>query len=106
MSAQVLQRLEVCHGHLIEALDGDDLDALNDSIWALQTAVDAARGTGAWRDVPEAKERALRISALAEAAMMRVNILTNETRERLAAIEAFRGRPRIPSYDRQGLHIL
>lgn len=102
MSALALARIEQCQEALIGALDGDDIEILEESIENLRLLVEAARGTGAWRDKPDARERAQRVSALAHAAMVRVNFLTDVTRQRLEALAAIRGRPLAVHYGREG----
>jgi len=94
--------MEECHQALVSALDGNDIDALEHSIEGLRVAVEAARGNGAWRDEPELKARASRIAALAQAAMVRVNFLTDMTRQRLEALAAVQGRPVAAHYGRGG----
>jgi hypothetical protein len=102
MSAAALREMEQCHEALIQALDGDDIDALEQSIEMLRFAVNAARETGAWTVEGEVRERAQRISALAEAAMMRVNFLTDQARQRLEMISVLRGHPIAAHYGRTG----
>ena len=98
MSVSALRKVEECHEALIQALDGDDIDSLEQCVEMLRYAVEAARGMGGWQDEPEAQERATRISALAQAAMMRVNFLTDLTRQRLETLAALRGRPTTQHY--------
>lgn len=93
MSASALAKMEECQEALVHALDGDDIDALEQSIEVLRYTVEAARGMGGWHDEPDLRERALRIQSLAQAAMMRVNFLTDLTRQRLDTLAALRGRP-------------
>ena len=102
MSAAALRKMEECQEALIGALDGNDIDALEQSIEMLRYAVEAAREAGGWHDEPENRARAGRIAALAEAAMMRVNFLTDLTRQRLEALAALRGRSTPGHYGRNG----
>ncbi|QPQ55343.1 hypothetical protein IC614_01650 [Allosphingosinicella flava] len=91
-------KLEECQEALVHALDGDDIDALEQSIEALRHTVEAARGVGGWHDEPDLRDRAVRIQSLAQAAMMRVNFLTDLTRQRLETLSALRGRPAVHHY--------
>ena len=93
MSAAALRKIEDCQEALVSALDGDNIDALEQSIEALRYAVDAARSVGGWHDEAEIRARAEKIRALAHAAMIRVNFLTDMTRQRLDTLAALRGRP-------------
>lgn len=98
MSAAVLRQMEECQEALVRAIDGDDIDALEQSIEMLRQTAEAARGMGGWQDEPEVRERAARIRTLAHAAMMRVNFLTDITRQRLETLAALRGRPAVHHY--------
>ena len=66
-------------------------------------AVDAVRAAGVWRDDAEAKSRAGHVARLADAARIRVNFLTDLTRQRIDALDALRGRT--VAYGRDGRHV-
>lgn len=91
MSTRSLERLEDCQQGLIAALDGNDLEALEQSIAGLGEAIAIVRHEGAWHDQPDVVQRASRISVLAEAARVRVNFLTDMTQRRLDQISTLRG---------------
>ena len=91
MSSNALQRLEEAHEELIGALDANDVDSIELKVEELRSAISAVRAMGGWRDSPELKHRARRISQLGEAARVRVNFLTDMTRQRLQMLSAARG---------------
>jgi hypothetical protein len=91
MSTNALQRLEEAHEELIGALDANDVESIELKVEELRSAISAVRAMGGWRDSPELKHRAKRISQLGEAARIRVNFLTDMTRQRLQMLGAARG---------------
>ncbi len=91
MSANALARLEEAHEGLIGALDGNDVESIESRLEELRTAISAVRSMGGWRESPDLKARAKRIAALGEAARIRVNFLTDLTRQRLELLSASRG---------------
>ena len=91
MSINALQRLEEAHEELIGALDANDVESIELKVEELRSAISAVRAMGGWRDAPELKNRAKRISQLGEAARIRVNFLTDMTRQRLQMLGAVRG---------------
>ena len=93
MSLASLDRLAACHEALIHALDGNDLGALDEACRGLAGAVAAARAEQDLGSSPELKERLLNLSALAHAAQVRVNFLTDRIRRRIDAVAAMRGEP-------------
>ena len=93
MSLASLDRLATCHEALIHALDGNDLGALDEACRGLAGAVAAARAEQDSGSSPELKERLLNLSALAHAAQVRVNFLTDRIRRRIDAVAAMRGEP-------------
>lgn len=97
-----LEHLEACQEGLIAALDGHDVEALEASIIRLGEAVQVARAQGAWRDRPDVVQHAKRIAALAEAARVRVNFLTDMTQRRLDQLNGVRGRVPAAVYNRSG----
>lgn len=102
MTADPLERLEAAHEALIEALDGDDVAAIELRIDLLRGAIDAVRAQGGWRDADQLKERARRIAQLGEAARVRVNFLTDLTRQRLQILGAVRGEMACAAYGPAG----
>lgn len=91
MSLDTLGRLEAAHEGLICALDANDVETIEQRVEELRAAISAVRAQGGWRETPNMKERAGRISQLGEAARVRVNFLTDLTRQRLQMLAAARG---------------
>jgi hypothetical protein len=102
MSLLVLDRLASCHEALIHALDGNDLGAIETTTLALADAVAAARARQDWAATPEIRERLLSLAALAQAAQIRVNFLTDTIRRRVNAMAALRGAEPAMTYQPQG----
>ncbi|PSJ39664.1 hypothetical protein [Allosphingosinicella deserti] len=100
MSLHALGRLEAAHERLIRALDHEDVAMLERRVEDLRSAIDDVRSHGAWRDEGEVRERAERITRLADAARIRVNFLTDITRQRLQRIGDVRGQSAIGTYSR------
>lgn len=91
MSVNALARLEAAHEGLIGALDGADVEAIEGKVEELRSAISEVRAMGGWRESPDLKARAKRIAALGEAARIRVNFLTDLTRQRLEMLSTARG---------------
>lgn len=102
MSCASLHRLEACHHALIDALDAQDVDALESAIEDFRAALDDVRGRGAWYDDPGVLDSATRIHALSEAARIRVNFLTDLNQQRINALAAARGLEGNMTYGRSG----
>lgn len=90
MQLAILDGLAKSHEALIRALDGDDLSAIEQATAALAEAVHEARRHD-WHSTPDLKERLLSLAALAQAAQIRVNFLTDMIRRRVDAAAALRG---------------
>ena len=91
MTSNALARLEAAHEGLIAALDGSDVEGIELKLEDLRTAIADVRSMGGWRESPDLKARAKRIAALGEAARIRVNFLTDLTRQRLEMLSVVRG---------------
>ncbi len=102
MSVTALDRLEEAHRDLIGALDAQDVESIERRVEELKTAISAVRALGGWRETRELKDRARRISQLGEAARIRVNFLTDMTRQRLELLAAARGDFRPGTYAPNG----
>jgi hypothetical protein len=102
MMSASLQRLEACHHMLIDALDSQDIDALEGSINEFRDALDEVRAQGAWREDTSVLDSVARIYALTEAARIRVNFLTDLNQQRLEALAAARGQHSGAVYGRIG----
>lgn len=102
MTPAPLQQLEACHHALIDALDAQDLEALEGSIDAFRSALEQVHAQGAWRDQPGVLDSIGRIHRLSEAARIRVNFLTDLNQQRIDALAAARGRENVVVYGRSG----
>jgi hypothetical protein len=91
MQLAILDALATSHEALIRALDGDDLAEIERSTAALAEAVHDARRHDGWQSAPGMRERLLSLAALAQAAQIRVNFLTDVIRRRVDAAAALRG---------------
>lgn len=100
MSQDSLGRLQRAHEDLIRALDGQDVDTIEARVESLRDAIADVRGQGGWRETPGLKERARHIVQLGEAARVRVNFLTDLTRQRLELLSMARGQSAGMVYDR------
>jgi hypothetical protein len=90
MQLAILDTLARSHEALIRALDGDDLGAIEQATASLAEAVHEARRHD-WHSTPDLKERLLSLAAVAQAAQIRVNFLTDMIRRRVDAAAALRG---------------
>jgi hypothetical protein len=90
MQLAILDALARSHEALIRALDGDDLTGIEQATAALAEAVQEARRHD-WHSTPDLRERLLSLAALAQAAQIRVNFLTDMIRRRVDAAAALRG---------------
>ena len=90
MQLAILDALARSHEALIRALDGDDLGEIEQATASLAEAVHEARRHD-WHSTPDLKERLLSLAALAQAAQIRVNFLTDMIRRRVDAAAALRG---------------
>ena len=97
MQLALLDSLATSHEALIRALDGDDLAAIERGTAALAEAVHEARKHD-WHGAPDLKERLLSLAALAQAAQIRVNFLTDMIRRRVDAAAALRGAQPVALY--------
>ena len=98
MQLAVLDALATSHEALIRALDGDDLAEIERSTTALAEAVHETRRQDDWAGTPGMKERLLNLAALAQAAQIRVNFLTDMIRRRVDAAAALRGAQPVAVY--------
>ncbi len=90
MQLAILDALAKSHEALIRALDGDDLAGIEQATATLAEAVHEARRHD-WHSTPDLRERLLSLAALAQAAQIRVNFLTDMIRRRVDAAAALRG---------------
>ena len=101
MQLAILDTLARSHEALIRALDGDDLGEIEQATASLAEAVHEARRHD-WHSTPDLKERLLSLAALAQAAQIRVNFLTDTIRRRVNAMAALRGSEPAMTYQPQG----
>ncbi len=95
-----LGRLEALHEALIAALDGNDLAGIERASRELEASLAQLQGFDSWLADPELKHAAERVGRLADAAMMRVNVLNDHARRRAQALAAVRGQPAPLTYGR------
>ena len=95
-----LARLEAHHEALIDALDGNDVAAIESAGRELENTLGQLRGFDRWVAEPELKLVAERIGRLAQAAMMRVNVLHDQAARRAEAVAAMRGQAAPALYTR------
>ncbi|HEY0115044.1 MAG TPA: hypothetical protein VGB54_04925, partial [Allosphingosinicella sp.] len=81
-----LERLEAHHEALIAALDRNEVAAIEAASRELDETLGQLRGVDTWVAEPELKLAAERIGRLAQAAMMRVNVLNDHARRRAQAL--------------------
>ncbi len=91
MSLDALDCLAAAQEDLIRALDGNDLAGITRAVAALGEAIEAAHALGQAPLQPQLGERLARLSALALAARMRVNYLTDRVNGRLAGLASLTG---------------
>jgi hypothetical protein len=102
MGSSLLAPLETAHEKLIEALDANDVDAIERQVEKLRLAIAQVRAHGAWHEGNDLKDCARRIVQLGEAARQRVNFLTDINRQRLHLLSAARGEPHLTVYSQSG----
>lgn len=95
-----LGRLEELHEALITALDRNDLGGIERSSRELEATLAQLQGFENWLADPELKHAAERVGRLADAAMMRVNVLNDHAKRRAQALAATRGQPANLTYGR------
>lgn len=93
MSIAALDRMGHGFAVLREALDGDDLGAIEAVLDGLRVAVAEVRASGAWRDIHDVTGRIREMQPLIEAVRVRVNVLADMNSQRLELIGARTGKP-------------
>ena len=102
MTPTVLDQLITSETALIEALDGDDVAVLEAAMTDFRDTLDLLKSKGAWHATPETVAQLTRALALAEAARVRVNYLTDRTRRRINLLSDAAGVIPISGYLRDG----
>ena len=102
MIPTVLDQLIASETALIEALDGDDVAVLETAMTDFRDTLDLLKSKGAWHATPETVAQLTRALALADAARVRVNYLTDRTRRRIDLLGEAAGVARVSGYQRDG----
>ena len=103
MSEDALDAFTGAQTALDLALDGTDTRAIETACERFRAAIFDVRATGAWRTQPELARTAADMLGRVELAQQRVKNLTRDTRERIAALEAARGRIGLHLYNSSGI---
>ena len=97
-----LERFERAERDLIAALDSRDVEAIEAAVATFSKAVEEVRAQGGWRDHPQIVDQVVQCRALADAAGIRVNFLTDANRQRIEALATARGNIAGGAYRRDG----
>ena len=98
MSFHAIDRVGNGFSELLELLDGQDNARMEAVLEEVRVALEEVRAQGAWRETFEVTNRIREIMPLIEAARVRVNFLTDETRQRVDLLAHHAGRLDIPTY--------
>jgi hypothetical protein len=102
MSTAAIDQVIAAQSALIDALDGGRVEAVEAATQALVVALAALRGEGAARASSGTAARVDHALRQTGAASVRVNYLTDRTRQRLDRIALAQGRPGAQTYDSSG----
>jgi hypothetical protein len=91
MTTALIDQLITAQATLIVALDRRDADAIETATKALGAAVAALRSQDAWRESGDMRERVSHALKQTDAARIRVNYLSDWTRQRIDSIAELRG---------------
>ena len=100
MNDDVLQRVIDCQQALLAALDARDAQAIEAASAQLAAAVAAAKGVAVWRPSRESRDQLEHALKQSDAARIRVNILTDWTRQRIERLAQLRGDQSAQTYAR------
>ncbi len=81
-----LNALYRAFGDLRRALDDNDVNAIHEATNAIKLAADDVRAQGAWKMDPALAEKLDTLRPVIEAARVRVNLATDDVRQRLARL--------------------
>lgn len=81
-----LDALYLAFGELRRALDAQDAVAITAANRAIKSATEDVRAQGAWRFDPDLRERLEKLSPLIESARVRVNLASDDVRQRLSLL--------------------
>jgi hypothetical protein len=91
MTAALIEQLITAQSTLIAALDTRDAVAIEQATQALGSSVAALRAQDAWRESGDMRERVSLALKQTDAARIRVNYLSDWTRQRIDSIAELRG---------------
>jgi hypothetical protein len=98
MSFQAIDRIGSGFSELLELLDGQDNTRMEAVLQEVRVALEEVRAEGTGRDTHEVTGRIRDIMPLIEAARVRVNLLTDETRQRVDLLAFHAGKLDLPTY--------
>ncbi len=81
-----IDTLNAAFGELRRALDSHDIAAISTATKAVKRATDDVRAQGAWRQDPALTEKLNELRPLIEAARLRVNLASDDVRQRIALL--------------------
>lgn len=93
-----LDRLIARQQALIEALDSRDADAINCATASLAEAVEQCRQMDSWHPQPEQQRQLDHALRQSDAARIRVNVLTDWTRQRIDQLHELRSGTQASTY--------
>ncbi|MEK6638123.1 MAG: hypothetical protein AABY88_08575 [Pseudomonadota bacterium] len=102
MSASLINRLVDAQAALIIALDARNADEIEKTTRVLNNTLSEMKARGGWHDEGDAREQVGYALKQAEAAKMRVNYLSDWTRQRIDRIAELRGIPTNQTYENVG----
>lgn len=100
MNDDVLQHVIDCQQALLTALDARDPSRIEQATERLAAAVATAKGVDVWRPTPARREQVEHALKQSDAARIRVNILTDWTRQRIERLAQLRGEQPAQTYAR------
>ena len=81
-----LDRLAEAFGQLRRALDSGEASEINAAAAIVKAATDDVRAQGAWRMDPVLKQKIEALRRMIESARVRVNLATDDVRQRIALL--------------------
>ena len=91
MTAAVIDQVIAAQTALIAALDARDAEAIERATAALHQAIGAMRGQDVWRDGGDVRSRIGHALKQSDAARIRINTMSEWTRQRIDGIARLRG---------------
>jgi hypothetical protein len=99
MNSAPLDRVISCQDALLSALDARDVGAIESASAALAKALAEARSEDSWRDCGTLRQKVDHASKQATAARIRVNCLSQWTRQKIDRLDKLRGAKLGASYE-------